>query len=1364
MQSLGLRVTLLGTPSLTHFDGTPVEGMGLGKPLGILAYLIVHGPARRDELIGLFWGNMAEQKARNAFRQTLHRLRKAIGESLVSTTAGPLMLGSDHPIESDVSRFSSAVERGAFLDAVSIYRGPFLEGFELGESEFDQWALGERARLEGKYHWALEQAIAASSMAGEIDAALGLASRFAKSAPFAAAAVETEARLLVGAGRALEARSNLEQFIKRYRTEFEEEPPIGIRESLARLRKDAGPRVSASGESESRVLIGREAELGKLLAAWDKACAGKGNLILIQGADGIGKSALMEEFLTRASRIGPILQLQGRERSSDALLPYASIAQALRGALNAPGLAGASQHLLAEAARLLPELRDQFDLPVLQNIEDAASELRFYEGIAALLDAVAYEEPVCLVLEDFHSATRASSQLLEYLCGRLGSVAIAIVVVFRSAHSSARAPGFPFSLRSGSDSAITGISMPVMHLRVEPLGETDATALARTIAEAEVLPQDECERIAAISGGVPYRILDMSRQAAGGLRIAALPATLQDTLWARLQACAPSQQRLFVAAALIERPASIRLLAAASHLSESAALDAVFALEGRGLLRQTPQGVTPEHHEAALLALKGTGPAGRALLAGWAAEAMANEPNARPSELAHLFDLAGNNKECFRSSVAAAYEAGALRDAAAVLHFIRMAEQVAGSSDERQTIEAIRRSFEPDRQRFLPNTPAYPQPAQEIAIEGKLDAPEVQTYSVPDRTGPVQRVLWTIVKSTPVQIAAAISLIVGITSATLGEIQSRRVRVLVLSDTLFLVNRSAPTRSLYYVTGELVAGTAPQLYPRRSSPSWVDSVALPLMNPAVSPTGRDVAVERMREAGPDILLFSADGKSFKEIAAEAGDDIIAGWAPDGNWLLATHARSLPTGDYDADLFAINSDGQRINLDVSPTRSVVEAVWSPDGTHIAWTARVGDTHQQEVYVSNAAGDGLVNISNSSGEDFHIAWSRDGGRVAFTSDRFGSADIFSYELGTRKLWRLTTDPAQDDYAIFSPDGSFVAFESTAEGIASVYIVRSFGGNPIRIAGGDQNFAISKWSESTVASSYIANVRIVAPSQVPMSGTVTARVDAVSPNNTRLLPPVVTWTNLDPEFLRLREDTSSAEEYKNLNATLTGLKPGLARVAISAGGWRADTTLLRVGNERIDLITDDFSRGLKAEQWLTVGDSAPRLIAVAGERQLSLRSGRQMENGIISRALLPMHNGFFASVSVRAPLAAPTAQRSFRISLVLPDSNATMSQGRRQTRLATVEWIGQAARISYSVDRETWTEPVDVLGKSETHNFALFVDDQGKVAFHVDGKLRWKSRLRIRSGSLPSRLWLGSQGAADLVSFGKVQAGLTSVTQSP
>lgn len=1361
MSSISLKIRVLGPPSVEFSDGRPVEGLGLGKPLGMLAYILLKGEVRREELISLFWSDLPEQKARNAFRQTLHRLRKGLGDALEARGPASLGVALGDSVRLDLTAFESALQRGDFESALDLYRGPFLEGLELREPDFDNWVLGERARLSARHQWVLEQSIGAASAAGNSDLALARASLLSSEAPLSAGAVLTETSLLIAAGRTSEARARLEQFVQRFRAEFGEEPPHDIRESLARLRKDSGAATSASPNTDTHVLIGREKELARLLSAWTDTRAGNGNLILVDGPDGIGKTALVDEFLSRISRIGPLLTLAGRERSSGALLPYASVGQALRGVLSAPGLAGASQHLLAEAARLLPELHDQFDLPPVQNVDDETSQLRFYEGIAALLDAVAYEQPVCLVLDDFHSAAPTTMRLVEYLCGRLASVAIAIVIVFRtSAVSGSKGASFPFSLRDAEHSRSgLDLSLSVTHLSVPALQLADAETLARTVADEEVLPSAECERIANLSGGIPYRILDLARQAAGGLRISALPATLQESLWARLQGCSPAQQRLFVASALIERPAPIKLLASAAHLSETAAFDAVIALEARGLLRQTPQGVAPEHHEAAQFALMGTGPAGRALLAGWAADALANAPNPRPAELVHLYKLAGNNRECFKNAVAAAYEAAGLMEDSSVRHFLSIAESAAVVPADRSRVEGMRRAFAPEHQRLLSGETGAIVDSDLASRPAARPADEVQSaIAIPVSLRVLTK---TIVRSTPVRVAGAITLGVALALAGLSANRARSITGPVLPDTLFVINRSGQSPQVFFVSGMIPPGRAvPQAYSKNATPTWRDSLALPYMNPVESPAGAMVAVERMRETGPDILFFSATGRPLREAAAGPGDDIIAGWSPDGQWLLATHGQSIADGNYDADLFAISADGSRkLALDTATSRSVVEAAWSPDGTHIAWTARVGDTHQQDIFIADADGKGLINISKSPEEDYHVVWANQGDRIAFTSNRFGNADIFVYDLSSRKLLRLTSDPGQDDYATFSPDGNFLAYESTAEGISSVFVVRSWGGKPFRVAGGDQSYTLSKWGNPTSAKFYIASVNITGPQQIPLSGKATASVEAMNVSGGRVSAPAVRWTNLDPALLDLTLNPTEGEGW-DTTATLTGIKAGLARVAISAGGWRGDTALFRVGNSRIDLIADDFSNGFSAAHWRAVGDSTPRAIAVGGGIELSPRSGRQRESGILSRTRLPLYNGFFARVAVRAPLRAPTAQRSFTISLVGADSLG----GSTQVRLASVEWIGEAARLSYSVDRETWTEPLGELAAKDQHVVEMRIDENGKVVFSVDGKERWKSRLRIQPGISPSRLWLASQGAADAVSFDNVHVGLSAITQQP
>ncbi len=1365
MTNPAIRISLLGVPSVTDGTGNPLSGLGLGKPLGMLAYLCLKGESRREELVTLFWGSLPEQKAKNAFRQTLHRLRAAVGEDRLPLNSTTVKLELSSAVWVDVLVFDQLLKRGAIDDALELYRGPLLDGLDLSEPDFDQWVMSERSRLDARYQWALQQAVNAASTRGDIHDATAKAALLSKASPLAADAAISEASVLVAAGRMAEARASLERFSERYRSELGSDAPTGVREMLSRLRKQSTTQQDVGGSNEPAYsFFGRERELGRLLSAWTEVRNGNGATVTVSGDDGIGKSALVEEFVSRAGRLGQMLTLVGRERSGGSMIPYASIGRALRGALNAPGLSGASQHLLAEAARLLPELRDQFDLPALKPIDDDASRLRFYEGVAALIDAIAYEQPVLILLEDFHNSAPATAQLVEYLSGRLAGVSVMFCMLYRPATvRPALAGSFPFtpSQPRGSRASIDS-ERGIERIELGPMSPDETAALIHSVADSDVVPDEERRRIAGLSGGIPYRALELARQAAGGLNPTGVPATLKDALWARLQGCSPPQQRLFVACALLERAASIRLLAAASHLSEAAALDAVLALEGLGLVTQTPQGVKPGHDEAAALALEGTGPAGRALLAGWAADALTHEPGARNAELAHLFSVAGNAAATFEHSVAAAYDAAAVGAMDSVRHFTSVAQQFVSTPADRKKLETLARLFELGRPRLGSGEPGAIDVEQtsDEAVEN-TDERAVGEPGRPNRrrSNAIARIF---AGSSVFRIATATTIAMAlIAMAMMGRGSPRRPVGMVLTDSLFLTSRSALGLKTFYLTGQIIPGvTVPHEYTVKDTQNWEDSIRLPLMNPRTSPTGAQVAVEKMTDGGPDIYLFTSDGRQSRRLVFGSGDDIIGGWSPDGAWLLATHGQTLPGGNYDSDLFALSSDGtRRIAIDTAVSRSVVESAWSPSGSYIAWTARTGDTHQQEIFISNADGTDVRNVSNSDAEDYHVAWAPDGDRLAFTSDRLGNAEVFVYDILTTRLVRLTWDPAQDDHAVFSPDGNFVAFESTRGGDASVFVTRSWGSSAVKVSGAASNFTIARWGASALPPRFIHKVQIRSPLQIGTGDSTEALMDAYDKSGAVMTSASGKWLSLDPEIARvIALDVDSSDGTPHARAMITGVKPGLARIALSAGGWRVDTALIQVGSARAELVSDNFSGGILSSRWQSVGDPAPRTILMNGGSVLSPHSGRQIESGLLSKRDMPLRTGFTARVRVHAPFSAPISSRSFSVSLVATDSTDVTQAAPRMTRILSIEWLGQAARVAYSVDREQWTEPVTALGGEPVHAFEIKIEEGGRVAFFADGKLRWRSTLRMPSRASRARLWLGSQGAGDDVLFDDVAVALT------
>ena len=99
--------------------------------------------ARRDELIELLWGDVPEAKARNAFRQALHRLRAALGERLIPQEPDTVRLGDGDLITIDRDLFLRHCDHGHADEASALYRGDFLEGLAVGETSFDRWADGE---------------------------------------------------------------------------------------------------------------------------------------------------------------------------------------------------------------------------------------------------------------------------------------------------------------------------------------------------------------------------------------------------------------------------------------------------------------------------------------------------------------------------------------------------------------------------------------------------------------------------------------------------------------------------------------------------------------------------------------------------------------------------------------------------------------------------------------------------------------------------------------------------------------------------------------------------------------------------------------------------------------------------------------------------------------------------------------------------------------------------------------------------------------------------------------------------------------------------------------------------------------------
>ena len=154
-------------------------------------------------------------------------------------------------------------------------------------------------------------------------------------------------------------------------------------------------------------------------------------------------------------------------------------------------------------------------------------------------------------------------------------------------------------------------------------------------------------------------------------------------------------------------------------------------------------------------------------------------------------------------------------------------------------------------------------------------------------------------------------------------------------------------------------------------------------------------------------------------------------------------------DGNTDIYVMNPDGSEqtrlttnAGLDVSPA-------WTPDGSKIAFASDRDGTGSTEIYVMNADGSEPTRRTTNAAFDDSPTWSPDGSKIAFMSDRDGNFEIYVMNADGSEQTRLTTNVAQDNSPTWSPDGSKIAFMSRRDdGNFEIYVMNANGSEQTRL----------------------------------------------------------------------------------------------------------------------------------------------------------------------------------------------------------------------------------------------------------------------------------------------------------------------------
>jgi DNA-binding CsgD family transcriptional regulator len=177
------------------------------------------------------------------------------------------------------------------------------------------------------------------------------------------------------------------------------------------------------------VFVGRAAERAVLHDLLDRARAGSGQIAMVSGEAGIGKSRLVAEISSDAARLG-FLYLEGRCYESESALPYAPLLELVRAYLARHPADDVARDIprAGPLARLLPEWA--LGLPAADDAP--VDKWHIFAAITRWITELAAPSPVLLVLEDLHWGDDLSLEYLLHLARRCRHMPLLLLTTVRA--------------------------------------------------------------------------------------------------------------------------------------------------------------------------------------------------------------------------------------------------------------------------------------------------------------------------------------------------------------------------------------------------------------------------------------------------------------------------------------------------------------------------------------------------------------------------------------------------------------------------------------------------------------------------------------------------------------------------------------------------------------------------------------------------------------------------------------------------------------------------------------------------------------------------------------------------------------------
>lgn len=231
-------------------------------------------------------------------------------------------------------------------------------------------------------------------------------------------------------------------------------------------------------------------------------------------------------------------------------------------------------------------------------------------------------------------------------------------------------------------------------------------------------------------------------------------------------------------------------------------------------------------------------------------------------------------------------------------------------------------------------------------------------------------------------------------------------------------------------------------------------------DPAWSPDGREIVFSSFRHGGighghSAIYVMGADGKNVRRLTYNPEGAGQPAWSPDNRQITFSSYRYY-AGDSGPQIYVMQADGANVRRLTDHSALDYHPAWSPDGRSIAFQS---DRNRlvwldDDIYLMDANGKNIRNLTEHPGRDRHPMWSPNGRQIVFTSIRVGNFgdgnfdagnyDIYIMNADGKNIRRLTKDPSDEILPAWSPNGQKIVFSSNREGNSDIYMINADGIN--------------------------------------------------------------------------------------------------------------------------------------------------------------------------------------------------------------------------------------------------------------------------------------------------------------------------------